>query len=225
MVSVRETLELAARGEPPPVDGLVEVVPRPTGVAGAVLAFTGHHLVAADVDPEWVAARLRPWDLSAPFAPPFLADLSARLGVPAGTLDAVLVGPQARTEPALVLRRLSTEAAEQHLAASPHPRGNHAVWQTPDGAGTLVLGRGLAGRWEVRFDVEPSARGQGLGRALAAAAIRLVPPGELVFAQAAPGNVASLRALLAAGYRPIGAEVLFFEPAPAAAEPGRATSP
>ena len=44
---------------------------------------------------------------------------------------------------------------------------------------------------------------------LAAAARGLVPAGEHLFAQVAPGNVASLRAFLAAGYRPIGAEVLF----------------
>jgi RimJ/RimL family protein N-acetyltransferase len=30
-----------------------------------------------------------------------------------------------------------------------------------------------------------------------------------VFAQVAPGNAASLRAFLAAGFRPIGSEVLF----------------
>jgi hypothetical protein len=36
-----------------------------------------------------------------------------------------------------------------------------------------------------------------------------VPPAEPVFAQVAPGNAGSLRAVLAAGYRPIGGEVLF----------------
>jgi hypothetical protein len=39
---------------------------------------------------------------------------------------------------------------------------------------------------------------------------RLVGPGDVLFAQAAPGNAASLRALLAAGFRPIGSEALFF---------------
>jgi hypothetical protein len=39
--------------------------------------------------------------------------------------------------------------------------------------------------------------------------IRLAPRGEPLFAQVAPGNAASLRAFLAAGYRPVGAEVLF----------------
>jgi hypothetical protein len=71
-----------------------------------------------------------------------------------------------------------------------------------------VLGRGLAGRWEVSYEVEPGARGPGLGRALAAEALGLLPAGTPVFAQVAPGNSLSLRATLAAGYRPIGGEVL-----------------
>jgi len=37
----------------------------------------------------------------------------------------------------------------------------------------------------------------------------MVPDGEPVFMQTAPGNAASLRALLAAGYSPVGSEILF----------------
>jgi len=59
------------------------------------------------------------------------------------------------------------------------------------------------------YEVDPSARGTGLGRRLAAAAPSLVPDAEALFAQASPGNAASVRSLLAAGYRPIGGECLF----------------
>jgi len=38
-----------------------------------------------------------------------------------------------------------------------------------------------------------------------------VPRGERVFVQVAPGNAASLRAVLAAGFHPIGAEVLLLK--------------
>ncbi|HXM55375.1 MAG TPA: hypothetical protein VOB72_08295, partial [Candidatus Dormibacteraeota bacterium] len=38
--------------------------------------------------------------------------------------------------------------------------------------------------------------------------IHLAPAGEPVFVQVSPGNAASLRVVLAAGYRPIGSEVL-----------------
>ena len=44
---------------------------------------------------------------------------------------------------------------------------------------------------------------------LVAAARHLTPPGEPLFAQVAAGNAASLRAVGAAGFRPLGAEVLF----------------
>ncbi|HEV2894220.1 MAG TPA: class I SAM-dependent methyltransferase [Actinomycetota bacterium] len=46
-------------------------------------------------------------------------------------------------------------------------------------------------------------------RCFAGVARHLVPPGEVLFAQVAPGNAASLRVVEAAGFRPIGAEVLF----------------
>ena len=83
------------------------------------------------------------------------------------------------------------------------------VWTAEGGAGVLVLGRGLAGRREVAFEVDPARRNRGLGRRLVAAARHLTPPGEPLFAQVAPGNAASLRAVGAAGFRPVGAEVLF----------------
>ncbi|MYS16437.1 GNAT family N-acetyltransferase, partial [Streptomyces sp. SID4982] len=70
----------------------------------------------------------------------------------------------------------------------------------------LVLGRGLGGRVEVAVEVGEEARHRGLGRALATAARHLA--GEPVWAQVAPGNARSVRAFLAAGYRPVGAEVL-----------------
>ena len=209
-MSVREVLESAARGTPPPVDGLVDLVPRPAGVVAAVLGFTGHHVVAADVERAWLDERVAPWDLSAPFSPSFLGVLGERVGVRAGTLDVVLIATRPPTQ--LRLRQLSEAEAAPFLAGSPHPRREARVWQTHDGAGTVIVARGLADRWELRFDVAEVRQGRGLGRALAGVAPALVPPTELLFAQVAPGNVASLRALLGAGYRPIGGEVLFFGP-------------
>jgi L-amino acid N-acyltransferase YncA len=84
----------------------------------------------------------------------------------------------------------------------------------------LVLGRGLAGRREVSFEVDPARRDRGLGRLLVAAARHLTPPSEVLFAQVAAGNAASLRVVAAAGFRPIGAEVLFTATAPTRPRPG-----
>ena len=51
----------------------------------------------------------------------------------------------------------------------------------------------------------------GRGRELACAA-RTITDSEPIFMQTAPGNAASLRAILAAGFKPIGSEVLFLRP-------------
>ncbi len=91
-------------------------------------------------------------------------------------------------------------------------RDDVRVWRTADAVGHVLIGRGLAGRWETAFEVEPTARGRGLGRRLAGSAAVLVPGGEPVWAQVSPGHPASLRAVLDAGYRPICAEVLLSAP-------------
>lgn len=84
-------------------------------------------------------------------------------------------------------------------------RDDVRVWAA-DG-GVLVLGRGVAGRWEAAIELDESARGQGLGAQLAIAARHLVPDGAL-WAQQSPGNARSVRTFQAAGFRPVGAEAL-----------------
>lgn len=72
----------------------------------------------------------------------------------------------------------------------------------------MLIGRGVAGRWETAIEVDPECRGRGLGQRLARAARHLVPGGAPVWAQVAPANAASMRAFLAAGFVPVGAEAL-----------------
>ena len=197
----------AARGQFPAPDGRVEVHPGLPGPAAAVVAFPAHFYVLAPVDPQWVGTLLPAGDYTAPLGARFLVALADRVGAHIRADDAVL---------AALAHARSTGLDLLPITGSGHPRVRHAqhyrdqvrAWQTSDGTGCLVLGRGLAGRWEVSYDVEPAARGRGLGRALAAAALGLLPAGTPVFAQVSPGNSLSLRAALAAGYRPIGAEVL-----------------
>jgi GNAT superfamily N-acetyltransferase len=199
----------AARGRPPAPDGAVEVLPGLPGPVDAVLAFTAHHLVVADVDPELVAERLPDGDLAAPVSPAFLAWLGGRLGSRPGSLDVVLAAEGLGGEPPLELRRVADRGGHQRVVEALRHRSDLEVWSDPERAGMLLLGRGLAGRRELAFEVEPGRRDRGLGRRLVAAARHLVPPGEPLFAQVAAGNAASLRALEAAGFRPLGAEVLF----------------
>ena len=207
-----DLLRAAVDGRPPEPDGRVEVMTPAPGPVDGVLGFTFHHVVVADVEPELVQGRLAPADVGAPLKAPFLIWLAGWLGSSPGSLDLVLVAPP---EPLLDI-----VAVERRPDLTDHPRVRRAAayrrdpvaYADPSGAGVVVVGRGLAGRWEVSFEVDPAARGAGLGRRLASTAVTLVPAGEPLFAQVAPANVASLRALHGAGYRPIGAEVLFLKP-------------
>ena len=199
----------AAGGAPPPPDGVVEVWPGPDGRVDAVLAFTAHHVVAAGVDPGLVAERLPDGDLGAPMSPGFLGWLGERLGSVPGSLDVVLAAEGVGGDPPLELRPVAGPDRHPRAARAARFRGDLQVWTDADGAGVVVLGRGLAGRREVSFEVDPARRDRGLGRLLVAAARHLTPPSEMLFAQVTPGNAASLRVVGAAGFRPIGAEVLF----------------
>ncbi len=193
-----ELLHGTATGLFPPADGTVIVIPEAPGPAAAVLGFTAHFVVCAPVDPAWVHTQLPPGDLSAPLGARFIVALADRLDAHIGAHDAVLAAVAHSTTPAIEL---------EPVDASDHPRTVRArryredirVWVTPNGDGLVLLGRGVAGRWEVSFDVAASARGRNLGRDLAAAALGLLPEGTPVFAQVSPGNAASMRSVLAVG--------------------------
>ena len=57
--------------------------------------------------------------------------------------------------------------------------------------------------------VHDAAVSEGGGAGLAADALGVVPAGQLVVAAVAPGNAASVRALLSAGFVPLGSLQLF----------------
>lgn len=185
----------------------MEVVPQPAGPVAAVLGFTAHHVIAADVDPDWVLHTLEPDDLGAPLSATFVAALASRIGRRPGSLDVVMAAPGAAGDPPLELVEV---ARPDHPRAARASRYRHElrVWRTTDGAGLVAIGRGLGGRWEAAYEVEPDFRRLGLGRRLVSAARHLVPTGAHLWLEIAPGNVASLRSALAAGYIPVGAEVL-----------------
>ncbi|MBK9181134.1 MAG: GNAT family N-acetyltransferase [Acidimicrobiales bacterium] len=207
---VAELLAAVAAGSPPAPDGRVEVVPQPPGPVAGILAFAAHHVVAADVDPAWVHARLPTGDYAAPLGPAFVRDLGDRLGRRPDNLDVVLVGHGRGRRSPLPLVPVEPDDDHPRVQRARRYRTDLRCFETTDGAGLVILGRGLAGRREVAFEVRPAARGRGLGRQLASAGLDLAPAGEAVFVQVAPGNVPSLRAVLrAGGFTPVGGEILF----------------
>lgn len=203
-------LSAAAAGDFPDADEPVTVFPRPPHLRGAVVAFSGHTYVAADVDRSEVLARLG-WDpLAGPVLPGFLAWLAGVVGGVAHCLDMVLVGTGTGAPPSSV----QPEPAWQEHHRARHGAVNRREltgWTLGDGQGVILIGRGLVDRWEAAYEAAPAAP-PGTGRALARAALSLVPLGEPVFAQVTPGNARSLRATLAAGFTPVGCEVLVTDP-------------
>jgi RimJ/RimL family protein N-acetyltransferase len=94
----------------------------------------------------------------------------------------------------------------------------YACSPTPPGPRQLFSATGLANRVEVAVEIEPNHRNLGMARRALTEARRIVQADQMLFAQTAPGNAASIRTLLTAGFQPIGSEVLFFEHTPASAD-------
>ncbi|MGW4222059.1 GNAT family N-acetyltransferase [Streptomyces bauhiniae] len=204
METLPELLDAAAHDRFLPPDGTVTVLPQLCQRDAGVLAFTAHTLVLTDEDPAWVRATLAAVDcdpLAAPMHPRFLTALMDRTGRTAETVDALWVGTPLPGPPALALREVA-DAGHPRVVRARRRRDAVRVWAA-DG-GLLVVGRGVGGRLEVALEVDGG--GAGLGRGLALAARQLAD--RPVWAQVSPGNARSARAFLAAGYRPVGAEVL-----------------
>ena len=207
---LRAILEDAARGRFPEPDGCVRVLPPPPGRSQAVCGFTAHHVIAADVSREEVLERLGgSEDLGAAINPGFVSWLGGRLRAAPGSLDVVLAAPGGPADPDGGVLRPAHGIEHDRLTRAERYRHDLAVYTDADERAIVILGRGLAGRREVSLEIDAPARGQGVGRRVLVAARALVPEDEVVFAQVSPGNAASLRAFLAAGFAPIGSEVLF----------------
>jgi hypothetical protein len=190
----------AADGRFPPVDGGITVTtPYAPGMA-AVVAFTGHAVISADVTSD--EARARQADgYGGAMLPHVLQWIAGSPGT-VGVIDATLVA-RGKGGPPLV-----PETADH----DDHPRVRHArlvrrnVRVFADDRGLVTLANGLAGRLEL--SIEGFDHGKGAGRTLITDALHAVPEGVAVFAGVAPGNARSLRAFLAAGFTPIASEVL-----------------
>jgi GNAT superfamily N-acetyltransferase len=168
----------------------------------AVVEFTGHAVVATSLSAELIGAQ-NVDGFGGVVSPDFLRWLAGPAGW-VGSHDAVLAG-----------KGSGDGAIEPRFDLARHPRVAHAkrrrrdVVVYGDDHGLFTLGRGVAGRLELSVELFTDAlRGRGHGRRLIEQALQMVSAGEYVFASVAPGNAASLRAFLACGFTPIGAEVI-----------------
>lgn len=195
-----ELIAAASQDDFPPADGQVTVLPPVRRGRETVMAFTGHAVVATDLERQDVLAR-SPDGFGGAVAPRFLIWLAGQDGV-IGSHDIVLV---------------ATGRGDGTMPTRPgldtHPRVRHArslrdgVIAYADHRGLITVGYGIGGLAEVSIEVPPDRRNAGLGRSLATAALGIIAPGQPVVAEVAPGNAQSLRAFLAAGFRPVGSAV------------------
>lgn len=201
-------LDAAARGKFPAPDGRVEVLSPPPGPPrAAVVAFTRRYFIATAAPEDWVRDHLPEGDLLAPMSPRFLTALGEKLGLRDDGVDVLLAAHGLPGTPSL--RETTIDEHPRVTRANTH-REHVRVFCDATGAAIVILGRGLAHRTELAVEVELQHRGRGLAAQVLLEARRLVDPHVPLFAQTAPGNAASLRALTTAGFRPIGSEVLFF---------------
>ncbi|MFG2311817.1 GNAT family N-acetyltransferase [Streptomyces sp. NPDC048566] len=208
--TLRAVVEAAGRGVPPAPDGSVTIVRQHAWRDAGVLAFTAHSVVFIDEDEDWVRAALAAVGcdpLAAALNPRFLAVFGERTGRSHDTVDVLAVAGPLPGPPPLPLTEVSGPSGPGHprAAAARARRDGVRAWEAR--GGVVVLGRGVGGRLEVSVEVDEEARHQRLGGRLATAARHLA--GGPVWAQVAAGNARSLRAFLAAGFRPVGAEALF----------------
>lgn len=201
---VADLLVRAWRGPREPVDGSWQRVPPWHPSAHAVVAVTGRAMITAPHDvTDAELAALGVDGFGQAHDPRVMAHLAGPHGW-VDVLDAVLLASGTGSpEPSVVPRPDLVD----------HPRVRHALpirqdvqvfGFADDADSVLTLGVGLGGLTEMSLQVSPERRGQGLGTVLATAARGLVDAGEPLVACVSPANVPSLRALLSAGFEPVG---------------------
>jgi hypothetical protein len=197
-----QVLAEAIDGRFPPADAVAEVVAPSDDGAEAVLALTAHAFVATALPPEVVRAQ-RIDGLGRAVEPEFLLWLAGPGGY-VGSHDVVLGRLATEGHAALAATERFTNHNRVGLARS----RRQDVMVLDDPHGIVTLGRNPFGWLELGVEVFPEKRLKGHGRRLIEQTLKVPPSGEPLFAHVAPGNAASLRAFLAAGFRPLGSIVM-----------------
>ena len=207
-----ELITAAADGRFPEADGGWRRVPPWRPGLEAIIAFTAHAVLA--VAPDIPDQRLISLGVDG-FGRAHDPRLITALAGPGGWIDSLDM---------LMAGRGTGRAGEPpRLVGRPdlatHPRAAFAVrlrdqvrpmgYADRSRGALALISCGIAGLTELSFELEPQRRGRGGGSELVRDALTAIPAGRLVMAAVAPGNAASVRALLAAGFVPLGSLQLF----------------
>jgi len=209
---VARLIAAAAAGRFPDPDGGWRRVPPWRPGLEAILAFTGHAVFALRPDiPDRLLVSLGADGFGGAHDPRLITTLAGADGW-IDSLDMLMATPgTGRTgiAPRLIDRPdLATHPRARFAAGiRDHPR--LMGYPDPHRSALAVVSRGIAGLTEVSFELEPSHRGAGGGAELVRDALSAIPAGQLAVAAVAPGNAASVRALLSAGFVPLGSLQLF----------------
>lgn len=205
-------LREVAAGDFPAADGSwIRVSPWSPSIQG-ILAFTGRAVLAVSYD----VSDARLGDLGVDgwggaHDPRVLTELAG----PTGWIDTL--------DLLMLASGRGSQGSAAHLVARPD-LGKHAMVEyarrvrtdvqvmgrpEPDRHDIVTLSHGVAGLREISFEVAEPMRGKGTAHELVEMALAAVPEHEVVAACVAPGNAASLRACLRAGFTPVGGLQLF----------------
>lgn len=170
----------------------------------AVLAFTGHAVLAVgcDVGDERIDA-LGVDGFGGAHHPRVLLELAG----PGGWIDSLdLLAARRGTGGGSLLVDRPDLSDHPRVGFARALRDDVRVLGRPDPSSRslVTISRGIAGLRELSVEVAEDERGHGEGRAMLHAALAAIPRDEPVLAAVAPGNAASLRAFLGAGFAVLG---------------------
>jgi hypothetical protein len=202
----------AAAGRFPVADGRWTRVPPWRPDLEAVIAFTGHAVFAVEPDiSSDLLASLGADGFGGAHDPRLITALAGTHGW-IDSLDILMAARGAGrpgVPPVLVSRPDLASHPRAVFAASIRAHPRTVGYSDPRRSALAIISEGIAGLTELSFELEPARRGLGGGARLARDALSAIPFGQLAVAAVAPGNAASLRALLAATFTPLGSLQLF----------------
>ena len=196
-------LRAAVAGSFPPVDGAYEVVtPWRPGIE-AVVAFTGHAVLAIADDHQADLDALGVDGFGGAHHPRVIAALAGPDGW-VDSLDLVLMTTGIGGPPALVERPDLT--IEPRAIYNAGLRDDLVVYGRPTGRSFVTVGRGLGRLHEIGVETDGDA---GAGVSLLRDVRTMVTAGEPLVAAVAPGNARAVRSFLAADFVPVASVQLF----------------